>query len=173
MLGGIGGRRRRGGQRMRWLDGITDLTDSSCLLPVWQIFQDQQVTPGLFQITVSALGPGAYEILCALFQSGFSLFPSPLALWKLSTTGLQSQIFWGSSSQCKTLLPPGMGSPMWGLDPTLLGKSVCNCNYLPIQILTILCLHPSYLCCDGFFIISFVVENFYGKFWSFSLRVVL
>ena len=27
MLGGIGGRRRRGRQRMRWLDGITDLTD--------------------------------------------------------------------------------------------------------------------------------------------------
>ena len=27
MLGGIGGRRRRGGQRMRWLDGITDLMD--------------------------------------------------------------------------------------------------------------------------------------------------
>ena len=29
MLGGIGGRRRRGGQRMRWLDGITDLMDIS------------------------------------------------------------------------------------------------------------------------------------------------
>ena len=29
MLGGIGGRRRRGRQRMRWLDGITDLTDVS------------------------------------------------------------------------------------------------------------------------------------------------
>ena len=29
MLGGIGGRRRRGGQRMRWLDGITDLMDMS------------------------------------------------------------------------------------------------------------------------------------------------
>ena len=27
MQGGIGGRRRRGQQRMRWLDGITDLTD--------------------------------------------------------------------------------------------------------------------------------------------------
>ena len=27
MLGGIGGRRRRGQQRMRWLDGITDLLD--------------------------------------------------------------------------------------------------------------------------------------------------
>ena len=29
MLGGIGGRRRRGRQRMRWLDGITDLMDPS------------------------------------------------------------------------------------------------------------------------------------------------
>ena len=29
MLGGIGGRRRRGGQRMRWLDGITDSLDVS------------------------------------------------------------------------------------------------------------------------------------------------
>ena len=29
MLGGIGGRRRRGQQRMRWLDGITDSTDVS------------------------------------------------------------------------------------------------------------------------------------------------
>ena len=29
MLGGIGGRRKRGRQRMRWLDGITDLMDGS------------------------------------------------------------------------------------------------------------------------------------------------
>ena len=29
MLGGVGGRRRRGRQRMRWLDGITDLIDVS------------------------------------------------------------------------------------------------------------------------------------------------
>ena len=29
MLGGVGGRRRRGRQRMRWLDGITDLMDMS------------------------------------------------------------------------------------------------------------------------------------------------
>ena len=29
MLGGIGGRKRRGRQRMRWLDGITDLMDMS------------------------------------------------------------------------------------------------------------------------------------------------
>ena len=33
MLGGIGGRRRRGRQRMRWLDGITDLMDVSLSAP--------------------------------------------------------------------------------------------------------------------------------------------
>ena len=81
MLGEIGGRRRRGWQRMRWLDGITDLMDMS-LSKLWELVMDREAwRAAIYGVTKSRTRLIDWTVLNRAMNKPVI---SPLYMWKLS-----------------------------------------------------------------------------------------
>ena len=93
------------------------VNESSCLM-----------TQLLFKLLPLHWDSRVSEFVCEPFQSRASISHDPLALLYISPAGFQSQMLWGSSTQCRSLR---LGSPTWGSDLSLLRADLCGCDSPP------------------------------------------
>ena len=125
--------------------------------------------PGFFQITASALGPRACDILCTPFRSGVSISHRPLVLLKVSPACLRRIVFqeliflvqdhWGSNVGPGTLA-------FWGKPLPCCYPPICGSPTQGMGVDYLIPLLPVFL---WFFLYIFTQRRFFPLvFWSFS-----
>ena len=108
MLGGIGGRRRRGRQRMRWLDGITDSMDMS-LSELRELVMDREAWhAAIHGVTKSRTQLSNWtELNCCLHR--INLHRKPCLLWRVEVSPnllwTNQPSYWVLRTQLSTQLP--------------------------------------------------------------------